>query len=440
MDNNSNNNHKTIEMTELSDEEVQVFRVDELNFSQDNENKEENILSKKQLNKIRKVKNTNTKTKKKIKSRTKTKSKKEKDKKPKKTKHKKKTKEKQSKRNIAFILVILVLIAGGLFASWKLYFSFQKYNPFDYVHIVEVGADTQAYLEIEKDDIVLGEKESIIRDVIEFSIPKNESLSSGDEREINIILDKESEKVLKDRKIKLVPTSITYTVGNVVDLERIEVMDSLEIDYQVEGDKVRIDTIVPRVSDLDLRDLLIFETSDKLLSPDDNFTVTIKETKSLDDYLLEHGYVIDEMEREFTVEAFKYIPEKLSNLGDIDSMQEDALLSLESNLNVDEVLYEDFVVKQVCYTNSAENNENARDKNYGHDYSKGSLMFIVEFKQIDEEDGEVYADVIGYTNIVMTEDSIDGNQILEMNPLYENASIDMVKTDMIQNSFTCSRY
>ena len=442
MDKKSNNLRKdTIEKNRLSDEEVQVFRIDELDFGGRYNDQEENMPVENQVNKTSKSKITNTKNKSKPKNKTKRskkESKSKKNKKHKKNKEKNNKKNKQSKRNIALILGVLVLIAGGIFASWELYFSFDEYDPFNYIEIVEVGGDTQAYLLIEKDDRVLSEKESLVRELVEFAVPKNENLSIGDVREVNIILDKRSKETLKENKIRLSPLNMNYTLGNVTDLEKINVMDTLEIDYKNEGEKVRIDEIRAKISDLDLLDLLIFETTDKLLSSNDSFTVTIKDTKSLEDYLLENGYEIEEMKKDFVVEPFEYIPEKLSDLGDIEKMKEDALFSLESNLNENELLYENFQVKQICYTDSAENNENARDKNYGYEYSKGSLMFMIEYKQI-EDDEQIFADVIGYTNIAMIADIIDDKQILEMNPLYENASLDMVKEDMLQNGFTCSK-
>lgn len=436
MNENSNtNNEKTIEMNPMNDEEVQVFQIEDLNFDDEitSDTISETIRAK--TTKVQRTEsNTKNKQRTKTKGTKKTKDKKHKDKKTKKVK----TKEKQSKRNVGMILIILTLVAGGIFASWKFYFSFDEYNPFDSIQIVEKGADTQAYLEIEKDDIVLDEKESLIRDLVEFAIVKNQDLSTGDVREITVVLDASSKEILKQNKIRLTPLSMEYTVGRVGNLESIDVLGTLDISYEVEGSKVRVDQLSPQVSDLNLKDLLILQTGKDLLSFGDTFTVTIKETPALASYLLEHGYTIEEMKRDYTVESFEFIPEKLSDLGNLDSMSDEALKSLEANLNESEVVYKDFQVKQVCYTSDASNSENARDKNYGHEYTKGSLMFITEFKNI--EDSKVYADVIGYTNIVMNEDEIDKNQILEMNPLYEKASLDMVKRDMVQNGFSCSNY
>lgn len=425
MDENSNNHMEdTLEIIPLSDEEVHVFNVDEFEAGTGEYLLEET--------RVLKSKNNNAKNKK-----SKIKTKKNKTNKKKTKIKKKKVKEKQPKRNIAMILGILFLLAIGIFASWELYFSFEEVNPFDTIHIVEKGADTQAYLEIEKDELVLDEKKSVVQDLIEFAIPKNENLSMGDIREIKVVLDGPSKAILKEEKIRLNPMSMEYTIGAVSELELIDVMSSLEIDYKVEGNKVKVSNIMPRVADLNLRDLLAFDTNDKFLSPGDKYKIKLKESKVLEDYLLENGYKIDEREKEFTVEDFEFIPESLADLGNIDSMKQTAIETMELDYSSKDLEYEDFNINQVCYSSEAQNEENARDKNYGHEYTKGSLMFIIEYKEI--ENGEIFADLIGFTNIEMKGEVIDENIILQMDPLYENANVDMIKRDMVYNNFTCTK-
>lgn len=433
MNQQSKNNSRQLKNDDFIDEEVLVFKMDDLDFPVDEvqevtaedfvqEAAAEDFIKEKK----RKVKKTKTKTKKTSKIKTK---------KPT-AKH---DKEKQSKRNIGAILAILVLIAAAIFASWELYFSFDEYNPFDYIQIIEKGADTQAYLEIEKDQIVLDDKATLVRDLSEFAILKNEDLSIGDEREIAVVLDEESKAIFKKEKIRLSPMSMIYTLGQVSELENINVLDALEITYAVEGNKVRIESLDAQVSDLDLKELLLFDATDKLLAFEDNFKVSIKDTAALEGYLIENGLTIKQMEKEFTVEAFSFVPETLTDLGDIAMIESDAVESLALDLNADGEIFENFSVRDVCYTDEALNEVNARDKNYGHAYTKGSLMFVVEFNRIDDEAKMKYADTIGYTNIVMEGENIDQNQILAMNPLYEEATYDMVKRDMVQNNFNCKK-
>lgn len=426
MDENSNNHiEDTVEIIPLHDEEVHVFNVDELEAG----------TGEYLLEETRVIEATE-----KQKNKTKTKNKRERNKNiKKKTKHKqsknKKEKNKQPKRNIAMILGILILLALGIYASWELYFSFEEVNPFDTIQIIEKGADTQAYLEIEKDELVLDDKKNLVQDLIDFAIPKNENLSMGDVREIKIILDAPSKASLKKEKIRLNPMSMDYTIGAVSELEVIDVMNSLEVEFELEGNKVRISEIVARVADLDLRDLLSFETTDKFMQSGDRYKVKLKENKSMEEYLLEHGYKIDVREKEFIVEEYEFIPENLEDLGKIDALKKNALTSIEEEYKTQEKAYENFDINQVCYSTHAQNEENARDKNYGHEYSQGSLMFIIEYKEI--ESGEIFADLIGFTNIIMIGQKIDENIILEMNPLYENSNVDMIKRDMVYNDFTC---
>lgn len=346
---------------------------------------------------------------------------------------KEKVKKRQSKNNVIVALGIILLIGTIVYGSWAFYFSFEEINPFDLIQIEEKGGDDQGYLEIIRDNVGLDEKETLVLDVVEFKIDDNEALSQGDKRDIHIMLDDQSKNRLKDEKIRLKPTTLTYKVRALGDVELIDVFENMDVQYEVKGPKVRIDTIEPVVSDLELKELLSFTYPEGILKMGEKFEIELEETDRLETYLLDHGIKIDKYKESFVVEDLEYLPETIDDIPNVDDLKKNALETIETYYLEKDEIESKFRISDVCFTNDAENNENAKDQTYAHTYENGSLMFVVEY---DVED-ESYADAIGYTNIVMKNGEVDGEKIRLMHPLHEETTRNDILGELKANKFNC---
>ncbi len=352
-----------------------------------------------------------------------------------KTKTKKQSKKGQSKRNVFIALGLLLLLGLAVFTSWKFYFSFEEYNPFDLVHIKEQGADGQAYLDIEIVEENLSDKELMISELIDFEIRKNENLSKGDSREIKIILDDAAKKKLKDNKIRLIPLSMEYTMGELEDIKVLDVLENIDLDYVLEDGKYRLLSVDINISDLDLKSLIEFKLPKQSIAPNEKFEISIIETKELEKYLIDNGLQLERYKKELSIESKESIPANVKEIPIAKNFEEKALNKIINDYSQQEGSYKEFKVHSICYTNDVQNNTNSSDVTSGNSYQKGSLMYIVEF---NSEEG-VFADNYGFTNIVLRDGKLIEDEIIDIRPKQENASVDSIARELRANNFTCTR-